>query len=532
VPNETFHWIDWLIIISYLGVIIYIGKYFSEKNKSTGDYFIGRRSIPAWAIGMSVLSTLISSVTFLAYPGQGFSGNWILLVQGLAVPLTLITMIWFIVPLYRQFIGISAYEYFEKRFGYFARLYSSLAFIVVHFTKMGTVFYLLALAVASMAGQNTYYVILVVGAVTIVYTLVGGIEGVIWMDVIQGFIFVGGGLLCLAVLLFNSAQGPAASITMAWENGKMSMGPYSWNFTQLTFFVMVINGVFYAIQKYGTDQTIVQRFLVAKTDKDGVKAALMGTLLCVPVWTMFIFIGTLLWVYYRMSPDQLPQGITGDKVFPYFIMSQLPVGTIGLIVAALFSAAMSTLDSDLNCLAGVVVQDFYCRFRKNATDKQSLALGKLTIIASGVISIGIACLYVYMGGESILGTVFELYAIFSGGIAGIFLLAFLTVRANRKGINIGIIACVIFMAYAVLTSTKFDLGGTEKQRIIDLGRFNFSHHKYMLGVYSHVVLFVVGYVASLFFRADKEIKHMTFYGWLESRKNPDFDLTGKSISEV
>jgi len=521
VSHETFHWIDWLIILFYLGWIIYIGRRFSKKNNTTSDYFIGRRTIPAWAIGISVLSTLISSVTFLAYPGQGFSGNWILLVQGLAVPLTLLTFIWFIVPLYRRFIGISAYEYFEKRFGYFSRLYSSLAFVVVHFTKMGTVFYLLSLAVASMAGQNTYAVILIVGAITVLYTLVGGIEGVIWMDVIQGFIFVGGGLFCLAVLLFHSTQGPAAGVALAWENGKMSMGPYRWDFTHLTFFVMAINGVFYAIQKYGTDQTIVQRFLAAKTDQDGIRAALIGTLLCVPVWTMFIFIGTLLWAYYQMRPEQLPQGIAGDKVFPYFILSQLPVGAIGLIVAALFSAAMSTLDSDLNCLAGVVMKDFYNRFKKNASDKQNLALGKLTIIVCGAISVGIACLYVHMGGESILGTVFELYAVFSGGIAGIFLLAFFTVRANRKGVNTGIIACVIFMAYAVMTSTKFDLGGPEKQQLVDLGRFNFSHHKYMLGVYSHVVLFGVGYAASFFFRPEKDVRSMTFYGWFQRHRNPD-----------
>ncbi len=519
--HETFHWIDWLIILFYLGLIIYIGRRFSKKNNTTSDYFIGRRTIPAWAIGISVLSTLISSVTFLAYPGQGFSGNWILLVQGLAVPLTLLTFIWFIVPLYRRFIGISAYEYFEKRFGYFSRLYSSLAFVVVHFTKMGTVFYLLSLAVASMAGQNTYAVILIVGAITVLYTLVGGIEGVIWMDVIQGFIFVGGGLFCLAVLLFHSTQGPATGVALAWENGKMSMGPYRWDFTHLTFFVMAINGVFYAIQKYGTDQTIVQRFLAAKTDQDGIRAALIGTLLCVPVWTMFIFIGTLLWAYYQMRPEQLPQGIAGDKVFPYFILSQLPVGAIGLIVAALFSAAMSTLDSDLNCLAGVVMKDFYNRFKKNASDKQNLALGKLTIIVCGAISVGIACLYVHMGGESILGTVFELYAVFSGGIAGIFLLAFFTVRANRKGVNTGIIACVIFMAYAVMTSTKFDLGGPEKQQLVDLGRFNFSHHKYMLGVYSHVVLFGVGYAASFFFRPEKDVRSMTFYGWFQRHRNPD-----------
>ncbi|MCE5185953.1 MAG: sodium:solute symporter [Planctomycetaceae bacterium] len=517
-PTETLHWIDWTIIVAYAILIAYLGKCFSETGKSTGSYFVGSRSIPAWAIGMSVMATLISSVTFLAYPGQGFSGDWILLVQGLAVPITLVTFVWFIVPLYRKFIGISAYEYFEKRFGYFARLYSSTGFIMMHFTKMGTVFYLLALSLASMTGQNPYGIVLIVGIITILYTWAGGIEGVIWMDVIQGFILIAGGLVSCGILLLHAGQGPAQVLQAAWASGKMNIGEFSWDFTRLTFFVMFINGIFYAIQKYGTDQTIVQRFLVAGTDKKAIKAALMGTLLCVPVWTLFIFIGTLLWVYYRMSPELLPAGITGDKVFPYFILTQIPAGVTGLIVAALFSAAMSTLDSDLNCLAAVGVEDYYRRFRRNASDQQCLRLGKMIILVCGVISIGIACLYIHMGGEAILGTLFELYAIFSGGIAGIFLLAFFTTRANRKGLNVGIAACVLFTTYAVLTSTKFDLGGSGKQLILDLGRFNFPHHKYMLGVYSHIVLFVVGYLASFFFKPDKETRQMTLYGWLEKQK--------------
>ena len=160
---------DWFIVACYLGVIAYLGKYFAKKQKTTEHYFTGGRSLPVWAIGMSMLATLISSITFLAYPGEGFNGNWIRLVQGLAVPLVLIAIIWFIVPMYRKIIGLSAYEYFEKRFGYFARLYSSVAFIMAHFTKMGTVFYLLALALASMTGMNTYHVILVVGVVTILW---------------------------------------------------------------------------------------------------------------------------------------------------------------------------------------------------------------------------------------------------------------------------------------------------------------------------------------------------------------------------
>lgn len=516
--TDTLHWIDWTIIALYLALIAYLGKRFSEKGKSTDGYFVGSRTIPPWAIGMSVLATLISSVTFLAYPGQGFSGNWILLVQGLAVPVTLAGFVWFIVPLYRKFIGLSAYEYFEKRFGFLARLYSSAAFFMMHFTKMGTVFYLLALALASMTGQNTYHIVLLVGVVTILYTWAGGIEGVIWMDVIQGFILIAGGIICCAILLLQPAESPAALIRTAWENGKMNLGSLSWDFTKLTFWVMFINGVFYAIQKYGTDQTIVQRFLAAKTDKDAVKAALMGTLLCVPVWTLFIFIGTLLWAYYRSAPELLPAGVAGDQVFPYFIMTQMPVGLVGLIVAALFSAAMSSLDSDLNCLAAVVVEDYYRRFRKNASDVHCLRLGKMVVAICGIVSVGIACLYVRWGGEAILGTLFALYAIFSGGIAGIFLLAFFTVRANRKGLTVGLAACVLFTAYAVLTSTKFDLGGPQKQLLLDLGRFNFPHHKYMLGVYSHLVLLAVGYLASFFFKPDRDTREMTFFGWLDQRR--------------
>lgn len=512
--HESLHWIDYLVVFCYLGVIVCIGMYFSRKQKSTDKYFTGGRSVPTWAVGMSVLATLISSITFLAYPGEGFAGNWIRLVQGLAVPVVLIVIVWFIVPMYRQIIGLSAYEYFEKRFGYFGRLYSSLAFIMAHFTKMGTVFYLLALALASMTGMNTYHVILGLGVLTILYTLVGGIEAVIWSDVIQGFILVGGGLICVGVLLLVPEQGPAAVIQMAMENNKMSMGPYDWDFTRLTFFVMAINGVFYAIQKYGTDQTIVQRFLVARSNKSAIRATLMGTLLCVPVWTLFIFIGTLLWAYYRITSAQLPADVAGDKVFPYFIMSQLPVGVTGLILAALISAAMSSLDSDLNCLAAVGVEDYYRRFKAEATDRQCLNLGKIIVTACGLCAIGIACLYVHFGGKAVLGTVFALYAIFSGGIAGIFALAFFTVRTNRKGLYVGIAACVLFTAYALLTSVKFDLGGPEKQQMLDFGRFNFTHHKYMLGVYSHIVLFVVGYFASFLFRADKDTKHLTLYGWL------------------
>jgi SSS family solute:Na+ symporter len=206
-------------------------------------------------------------------------------------------------------------------------------------------------------------------------------------------------------------------------------------------------------------------------------------------------------------------------------MTQLPPGVTGLILTALIAAGMSILDSDMNSLAAVGVEDYYRRIRRQATDTQCLRMGKILVVVSGLGATGAACLYVHLGGEAILGTIFALYAIFSGGIAGLFVLGFFTTRANRKGLAVGIAACALFTAYALLTSTKFDLGGPKNQLILDLGRYNFSHHKYMLGVYSHVVLFGVGYAASFLFQADKDTRPLTFYGWMAGRNRADRDIT-------
>jgi len=163
--EQTMAWLDYVVVVCYWAIIVSMGFYFARRQKTTARYYTGGRSLPAWAVGISILATLISSITFLAYPGAGFEGKWILLVQGLMVPIVLIFLVWIIVPMYRNIIGISTYEFFEKRFGYGARLYSSFAFSSAHFIKMGTVFYLLALALASMTGFTTYQVIVVLGII-------------------------------------------------------------------------------------------------------------------------------------------------------------------------------------------------------------------------------------------------------------------------------------------------------------------------------------------------------------------------------
>lgn len=514
------HWIDYSIVLLSILAAIGVGMWFARRQKDTSQYFAGGGKIPAWAVGISIFATLISSVTFLAYPGAAYGGNWILLVQGLMVPIVLVALIGIIVPLFRKVIRLSTYEYFERRFGLFARLYSSLAFTLGHFSKAGTVFFLVSMALATFLQIDIYTIVLVLGISIIILTLLGGLEAIVWMDVAQGFLLIGGGVICILILMFGIEGGPAETFRIASEYDKIDFGPYDWDLTKLTFLVMVLNGIFYALQKYGTDQTIVQRYLAAKNDREAKKAAYIGVLMSVPIWALFMFIGTALFAYYHaQGAPVLPEGLKADEVFPYFISHELPVGIRGLIIAALAAAAISSLDSDLNCLSAIAVQDYYLRFRKKATDKQQLRFGRWMVVLAGVGAIGVAVLYISWGGEGVLGALFELYAIFSAGIVGIFLLGLFSRRANKQGLYIGIIAAILYTAYAVLTSTKVDIDGDGiKGVILDLGEWNFGHHKYMLGVYSHIIVLVVGYFASYLFKTPLADKELTIYGYLEERR--------------
>lgn len=492
---DHLHVIDIFIIISMLGLTLWMGLRFAGRQGTTENFFLSKGNFPSWALGLSLLSTLISSVTFLGYPEQGFTGNWILLVQGLMVPVVLLGTIWFIVPLFRRVIGLSTYEYFEKRFGGFARYYSSSSFIIRQFAGMGTVLFLLSVAIHQMTGFSPYIVLAVVGIILILVNLLGGMQAVIWLDVFQGFMLFASGIICLGILIYSIDGGLAEAYKIASENGRAGFGPYAIRFTEPTLVVMIINGAFYAIQKYGTDQTVVQRYLAARSDRAATRASLLGISLTVPIWTIFMFIGTALFVYYRQQG--LPEGMKAAQVFPHFIMTQLPVGVVGFIVAALVSAAVCSLSADLNSLAAVGLEDYYRKLRPGREDREYLGAGKWMVLCSGIISMFIGALYLYGGSEGVLGIIFTVYAIFSGGIVGIFLLGVFTSRVNRQGMNIAIVSCMLFTAWALLTSTPVGIDAPEL--LLDMGEYNFTHHKLMLGVYSHIVVIVVGYPASLFF---------------------------------
>jgi len=502
----TVRWLDFAVIVVYMGALVSLGIWFSRRQTSTERYFVGKRSIPAWAMGLSLLATLISSVTFIAYPGSAYGGDWTNLVPGFMVVIVLAMVGLVIIPFFRHAVGVSVYEYFGKRFGYGARVYSSIAFAAGHFSKMGFVFYLLALTVNSMSGWKTDNIIIVVGIITVAYTLIGGIEAVIWADVLQGFVLWFGVLICLGYLLFLPPGGPAEALHVAWVNHKIALGSMTPDLHKPTFLVLSLYGFFFYLQKYTADQTIVQRYLMAKSDRDALRGIALGAVLCVPVWALFMLIGTLCWSFYRTTAEKLPAYVTkADQVFPHFITSHVPAGLAGLFLAALFGAAMANLSSDFNSLAAIGVQDYFRVWKPNSTDRHRLIFAKVVVALCGALCIVISTALAHTNGSA-LALWYTISAIVAGGLAGLFLLAFVSERAGRTAAYIGIGANLLFTTWATLTLD----GG----KLWNLGALNFSLHNYMIGVIGHVVLLVVGYAASFVFpNRDAASREMTLWGW-------------------
>lgn len=481
--------IDAIVLLGYLGLLAWIGSRFARRQTSTENYFLAKRSIPPWAMGFSLLATLVSSVTFVAYPGSSYAGNWSLLVPGFLVVIVLAFVGRWIIPFYRRSIGVSAYEYFQRRFGRSVRLYASFAFSLAHFSKMGFVFYLMALTVNSVSGWNIDLVIVGVALVMVFYALRGGIEAVIWTDVIQGFVMAIGVCVCLAYLFWLAPGGPSAVFSVAAANNKFSFGEWKWSLESATIPVLVIYGFFWYFQRYTADQTVVQRYLLASSDKAALKGVATGALFAVPVWALFMLVGTATWAYFQLTGDKLPPSVTKpDQVFPYFLAAKLPDGWTGLFLAALSGSAMTMVASDLNSLAAVGVQDFYKPMRPHSTDAQHLRIAKLLVAFGGIGAAATAMLIARAQGNA-LSMWFAVSAIASGGLAGLFLLAVCCPRANSKAALGGIAASLCVTAWAVLTQGA--------KRFVDLGEYNFPWDNLMIGVAGHLTLFAVGALLSL-----------------------------------
>lgn len=497
------------IIVAYMAVLIGMGLRFSRRQTTTDRYFVAGRSIPGWAMGISLLATIITSVTFIAYPGAAYAGNWSLIVPGimmLAVPATIGLAV---VPFFRQVVRMSAFEYFGQRFGSGVRLYCSAMFAAGHLCKMAFVLYLLALTVNSITGWNTEGVLTATAGISLIYALIGGFEAIIWADVIQGGLLWAGALLAIGYLLYLTPASPVRILQAASHAHKLSFGSPTLDLHHPTILVLLLYGAFFYLQKYTADQTVVQRYLVARSDRQALRGILLGAVLCLPVWGLFMTAGTLLWGYFHFTHEPLPQFITrGDQVFPWFLSSHLPPGLGGIFLAALFGAGMAMLASDLNCLSTVMVRDFYHRWRPTATDGRSLSVGRLCVLVGGLAALSGGSLLIHSQG-AVLALYYAVTSIVAGGLAGIFLLAFLSGRTARRAVQTAIVANLVFTIWATLT------GG--RHPWFHVGRLGFSWHPYMIGVVGQVLVVVVGLATSLVLKQPEHttaVPPMTFWRWL------------------
>ncbi len=500
-----------LLITAYIVTLVGIGLRFSGRQRTTDAYFVAGRSVPGWAAGLSLLATTITSVTFIAYPGAAYAGNWTLLGPGVLFLAVILVVGPIVVPFFRHSVVMSVYEYFGQRFGRLVRMYAALTFALGSFVKMGFVFYLLALTAASCTGVGMGWLIAVLGVITVFYTLVGGFSAVIWTDVVQGFLLWAGMAVTLVILLFFSGARPTAMLHLIAASHKMSLGSMRFDLSQPTFWTLAIYGVFFYLQRYTADQSVVQRYLAARSDRGALRGMALGASLCLPVWTAFMLIGSLLWALYHLTGQALPPGVTrADQIFPLYMISHMPSWVSGAFLAALFGAAMSMLASDLNCVGLILMQDVYSQFYPRRTDAQRLRFGKRVIAFCGLLAIAVA-----LGLTRTHGSALALYyaatAILAGGLAGLFLLAFLFRRASRTGALLGIFSNLIFTAYAVLTLD----GG----KIVNLHGFNYPWSEYTIGACGNVLFLAAGLLGTILFpaQADSSLR-FTLWDWLANRK--------------
>jgi len=345
---------------------------------------------------------------------------------------------------------------------------------------MGSVMYLMALPLHALLGWSVSSIVLLTGVSVTVYSMLGGIEGVIWADAIQGFVLIGGAILSALVLLFGMPEGPGQLFTVAIENGKFGLGSFSLSdWSQATFWVILLNGIFINLQNFGIDQNYVQRYIAAKSDRDARRAVWLGGMLYLPVSLVFFFIGTALFAFYMVQPELLPpeyrEAGMADRVFPFFIVSQLPVGLTGLLISAIFAAAMSTLSTSVNSSATIIYTDFYKRyFRKAAGERESMRFLYLVSFVWGMLGTGVGLAMI--GVQSALDAWWTLSSVFSGGMLGLFLLAYFFPRASKLSAGTGMVAGLAVIAWMTLFDTPF--------------------HSFLIIVIGTSVILVVGTLAS------------------------------------
>jgi len=532
---STLNPIDIAVILAYVAGVVGFGAWFVRKSSSPEEFMAAGRSLPGWAIGLSIFGTYVSSISFLANPGKSFSANWNPFVFGLALPIAALIATKYFVPFYRKSGEISAYSHLEHRFGAWARTYVVICYLLTQIVRIGAIMLLVAIALKKLTGWDEETIIIATGILVTVYTLLGGIEAVIWTDVVQSIVLTIGALVCVALIVTRMPEGAGQVFTIAAEHDKFSLGGFGPSLASSTFWVILIYGLFENLKNFGIDQSYVQRYIAAKSEADARRSVWIGTLLFVPTSALLFFIGTALFSYYysqpelmkelvpagatlddgttlaanETDPEVIGQFVSGDDVFPHFIVHELPAGLTGLLIAAIFAAAMSSVDSSLNGSATLILIDVYKRyFRPNAGKRESMVVLYTTTLVWGALGTVIAIALIPV--DSVLDAWWKVSAILGGGMLGLFLLGIISQRAGNPAAVTGVVV-------GILVITWLTLNQMEAKTIDGVKSLSTGLHEWLLSVidwyeaYSFpidgvltlvigtLVIFFVGICVSLFF---------------------------------
>ena len=435
--DRTFGLVNYGVLGLYLLALVSTGVYFSRREKTTDDFFLAGKRVPWWAAGLSIYATQLSAITFVSIPALSYSTNWVVFPSSICILLMVPIIVKYYLPFFRKLNVTTAYEYLEKRFNLAVRLFGSASFLAFQFLRMAIVIYLPALGLAAITGLNVYVCILLMGVLSTVYTVLGGIEAVIWTDVLQVVVLIGGLIACLVLVMIYDG-GPSEIIRVAAEQDKFALFNWNWGVTELATWSLLIGSMMLQFGPYTTDQAVVQRYMTTKDERAAAKGIWLNGFMAIPGLFLFYLVGTCMYVYFGNHPEQLIVGMKNDQVFPLFIVNQLPVGVAGLVIAGIFAASMSSLDSSLHSVATAVTTDFYGRLKANVTDEQRMRVARGVILLGGAVAISFSFALVKFSNISSLFFLFnQVLGLISSGLVGIFILGIFTTRSHATGVLIG-----------------------------------------------------------------------------------------------
>lgn len=442
--KPSFGTLNYIIIVLYLMAMMLLGYYFSRRNNSSEMFFKGGGKIPWWAAGISIFATALSAITFLSIPAKAYAADWQMFMFNMTIIMIVPFVIRFFLPFFRKLNVASVYQYLEDRFDGRLRMLASAFFCLFMFARVAIVLFLPSLALNAVTGINIYVCILLMGIVTIIYSTLGGIEAVVWGDVIQGILLVGGALLSLGWIIGNINGGFPELMRVAVADNKFNILDFRFDLTQPVFWVALIGGFSNQLLTYTSDQSVVQKYMTVKDDAGTKRGLWLNGLLSIPIAIIFFGIGTALYVFFKQQPQLLDISMSNtDSIFPHFIMCKLPVGVSGLLIAAVFAAAMSTLSSNINSSTTVMTEDFYVRFKKNVTDRGKVRFARI----SGVITGGLGVIMALVLATFDIASLWDQFNFFLGlltsGLGGLFIMGIFAKRIGPVSAMTGFAGSVI-----------------------------------------------------------------------------------------